>query len=799
MSLVLRARMVRAGAGAGEWDRQLSNSMQLNNFLSRLRNGAPPKPHEASSLMASGDAARDAHEWAAAAGYYREVLKKEPDAAHVWVQYGHALKESKDLQGAEVAYRKALAIEPAVADTYLNLGHALKLATRTQDAADAYLKALALDQSCADALHELSALGWTRGEIRSRLASRGLDTQPDVASGRHPHIVLDVSDLMQYFKAARLPTGIQRVQMAIINALLDDPMEDVVISIAGFAEDVDGWVTIPPALFRRTAALAVSGGNLDAPEWRSMLRELRTIMSIGAPHPFPQGTFLVNLGTSWWLQNYFLQVRDLKDRCGVRYYPLVYDVIPVIAPEHCIKELTQDFISWLLGAFDHAEGFFAISRCTAADLGRVAGFLGHAVPEPVVVPLDARPDGMKRAGDAGQNISARRGRPARERYVLFVSTIESRKNHLLAFSTWLSMLESRGPARTPKLICVGNHGWLVDAALARLKSSELLRQKVELISRISDTELSELYQHCLFTILPSVYEGWGLPVTESLCHGKVPLVASSSSLPEAGGELADYFDVRSERNFQEKLERLIDDVPYREARERRIREEFVPRSWRQIAEQMVNHLLARHHTGQEASDRCATGFPVELARHYSLARNRETVIWPRMRTGEIYRTGTGWWAPDDFGSWVKPGGAELSMRMPDGIDVTCILYLFLHGPPAEATKPASTTIDIAEGPLWTGDVAAGAHRTVKIVLNENFVRKGAMRMRISSEAAFDLRRITNGRDEHVVSVGLAGFFLCREDDLLGRLSLMECLQMGDMRPLNGSPGQSLAGIHASAS
>ena len=412
--------MREQGNGIGE----LSNSMQLNNFLSRLRSGAPPKPGDASSLMASGDAARDAREWATAAGYYREVLEREPAAAHVWVQYGHALKELKELQGAEVAYRKALAIEPTVADTYLNLGHALKLATRTQDAADAYLQALTLDQSCADALHELSALGWTRGEIRSRLASSGFDPQPDVDPGTHPHVAFDVSDLMQYFKVARLPTGIQRVQMTIINALLDDPMKDVVVSIVGFAEDADDWVAIPPALFQRVTALAVSGGDLDAPEWRSVLRELRPIMTIGAPHRFPQGAFLVNLGTSWSLQNYFLQVRDLKNRCGVHYYPLVYDVIPVIAPEHCIKELTQDFINWLLGAFEHAEGFFAISRCTADDLGRVARFLGHAAPEAVVIPLDARPEGMRHAGDARQPITARRPRPARERYVLFVSTIE---------------------------------------------------------------------------------------------------------------------------------------------------------------------------------------------------------------------------------------------------------------------------------------------------------------------------------------------------------------------------------------
>ncbi len=787
-------------ASTGNGIVSLANSMRMNTFLSRLR-PSPASPRPASSLIAAGDAARDAREWAAAAGYYREALQLEPAAAHIWVQYGHALKELKDLQGAEAAYRKALAIEPQAADIHLNMGHALKLAGRPQDAAEAYFQALTLDHACADALNELSAFGRTRAEIRSRLASsRGnVGPDPDVEPDAHPHFVFDISDLMQYFKDNRLPTGIQRVQMAIINALLDDPRGDVVIAIVCFDEADESWVTIPPPLFQRVTALAVSGGNPEAPEWRSALRELRTLMAVAAPHSFSYGAFLVNLGTSWWLQNYFLLVRELKNSRGVRYFPLVYDVIPVLAPQHCIKPLTQDFISWLLGAFDHADGFFAISRCTAVDLGRVAAFLGHAVPQAAVIPLDARPERMNCASETGQRVTTRQGptcsRPAREPYVLFVSTIELRKNHLLAFSTWLSLLELRGPARTPKLVCVGNHGWMVDAAIARLKSSELLRQKVELISRVSDAELSELYEHCLFTILPSTYEGWGLPVTELLCHGKVPLVADLSSLPEAGGEFADYFDVRSERDFQEKLERLIDDAPYRESRERKIREEFAPRSWRQIAEQMVDHLLAQPHAGQTPTEHDQPAFPVELTRHYSLARNRETMIWPGMRTGEIYRTGTGWWAPDDFGSWIKPGGAELAMRLPAGMEGACLLYLFLQGQPSEATQPASTTIDIAKGPSWTGEVDAGARRTVKIALGRDFVRNGSIRIRIAASTAFDLRHNTNDKDERVVTVGLCGFYLCREDDLHGRLALMECLEIGDMRPLNGQSGRHLPGIH----
>jgi hypothetical protein len=80
-------RIARPGESRGTGS-AVSNSMQFNNFLSRLRDEAGPKPNDASSLMASGDAARDAHEWTAAAGYNRKVLARQPAAAHVWVQNG---------------------------------------------------------------------------------------------------------------------------------------------------------------------------------------------------------------------------------------------------------------------------------------------------------------------------------------------------------------------------------------------------------------------------------------------------------------------------------------------------------------------------------------------------------------------------------------------------------------------------------------------------------------------------------------------------------------------------------------
>jgi glycosyltransferase involved in cell wall biosynthesis len=121
------------------------------------------------ALIARADRARDAREWASAAGYYRKALDQNPDNPPIWVQYGHALKESGSLAEAENAYRKSLELDADVADTHLQLGHALKIQGRKIEASTAYLHALALDPALDHASAELRALGWTKGRIQLAL------------------------------------------------------------------------------------------------------------------------------------------------------------------------------------------------------------------------------------------------------------------------------------------------------------------------------------------------------------------------------------------------------------------------------------------------------------------------------------------------------------------------------------------------------------------------------------------------------------------------------------------------------
>jgi tetratricopeptide (TPR) repeat protein len=155
-------------APAARHSRRLGESFGLlRRFGSRSRPSDRQQPEQ--RTISRADRARDSHDWASAARYYREALDQRPDNPPIWVQYGHALKESGNLSEAENAYRKSLELDADFADTHLQLGHVLKIQGRKIEAGVAYLRALALDPALDDAALELQNLGWTKGRIQLAL------------------------------------------------------------------------------------------------------------------------------------------------------------------------------------------------------------------------------------------------------------------------------------------------------------------------------------------------------------------------------------------------------------------------------------------------------------------------------------------------------------------------------------------------------------------------------------------------------------------------------------------------------
>jgi glycosyltransferase involved in cell wall biosynthesis len=696
--------------------------------------------------------AKAAGDWLAAAGHYRRALHRDPGSAATWVQYGNALRECGRASEAETAYRKSLELADSDPDAHVQLAHLLKQQRRGDEAISEYLRALELDPLLLHASQELIDLGWTR-HVKAP-ASRQL--RPSIAGNRATGhaVVIDANDLLLHFLHARLPTGIQRVQLRIIRTLLNDPVRNWELVLACFVPCRDSWVGIPEHLFLTLTGLAAEGGRTDERSWQEAVSDLTSVLVHGDLIEFPVGAVLVNLGTSWPHANYFLRVRNAKARSGVRYVPFVHDCVPALMPGLCIDATVRNYTDWLLGVFFHADGFLANSNSTAIDLSNVAARLGHNIAPPQVIRLDGE---FSTFGQPEHGQFSRLGD-----FVLLVSTFEPRKNHLLAFEVWLKLIEKRGLRRTPRLVCVGHRGWKADAAMSMLRSNRPLQRRVHILTAIADAHLAELYRRCLFTFYPSLYEGWGLPVTESLCHHKVPLIGAVSSLPEAGGEFAEYFDPNSPDDVVRKLERLIDFADYRANREALIRAKFRARPWGEIAGQVIDCAVTGL-TGCGPSGDAWAPLPAEIGRYYPFSRGRESSIRVGMVAGEIYRIGEGWWAPEQWGCWLKENSADLVFSLSELSDHACFLYVGLRGLPARYANFRITVLgdEIVRGGTLKPD--QNQWPTLQIQPKATGAR---IHVRITSDQNCNLAEVTGGIDRRVVTLGILGIFLSVEDGLI---------------------------------
>jgi glycosyltransferase involved in cell wall biosynthesis len=81
-----------------------------------------------------------------------------------------------------------------------------------------------------------------------------------------------------------------------------------------------------------------------------------------------------------------------------------------------------------------------------------------------------------------------------------------------------------------------------------------------------------------------------LPIAESLAHGKFCVASNHTSIPEAGGNLVDYFDPLDEDDALAKIERPLTDRAYLAAREAQLRAEYRPRTWEDCVRALMEAL-----------------------------------------------------------------------------------------------------------------------------------------------------------------------------------------------------------------
>lgn len=314
------------------------------------------------------------------------------------------------------------------------------------------------------------------------------------------------------------------------------------------------------------------------------------------------GDRLVVLGATWAIDGFNASLQGLKDNHGMEITQLIHDLIPITTPEHIVSDFAQEFYRWLTASTGYCTSYFANSKNTARDLQAFMAEIGKERPVQTV-PLAQQftvveqktrqstlgPEGFYKA-QVDRTLGLRREilNLSKVPFVLVVGTMESRKNIWRLAQAWQRLTREDG-LDCPKLVFAGKPGWYNDDFNQLMQATGNLGGWVQFAARPSDAELAYLYENCLFTATVSLYEGWGLPIGESLAFGKTAVVADNSSMPEVGGDMVEYCDAQSISSIHAACRRLIADPDHRRALEQRIRDTRL-RSWDDVVADFVELL-----------------------------------------------------------------------------------------------------------------------------------------------------------------------------------------------------------------
>jgi glycosyltransferase involved in cell wall biosynthesis len=361
----------------------------------------------------------------------------------------------------------------------------------------------------------------------------------------------------------------------------------------------------PPAAPSAGPSAAPPRRGFAARLWpRSRLERLAKLLTPSpplAPDPGPYDV-LLSLGGGWTSDPEARLYQRLKRETGVRIVQVLYDLIPIDFPHFFPPAVDAAFTPWFRAMAPITDLGLAISRRTRGDFAAYCAREGTPCP----------PVEVFRLGEDFQSVAPEAAAadrplpvPVDRPFVLSVGTVEVRKNHGLLYRAWRRLLQCHGPDQVPALVIAGAEGWMTGDLRYQVRTDPVVRDHIRLLHDVDDAQLDQLYDDCLLTVYPSHYEGWGLPVCESLGRGKVCLASGTSSIPEIAATLTELHDPDDLPGYVRLLEHFLFDADARRRREQEIRERYRPTRWRDTAAEVVGHVEARLGVRRQAATRAA--------------------------------------------------------------------------------------------------------------------------------------------------------------------------------------------------
>jgi glycosyltransferase involved in cell wall biosynthesis len=264
---------------------------------------------------------------------------------------------------------------------------------------------------------------------------------------------------------------------------------------------------------------------------------------------------------------------------------VIPDLTSVLFPELHVNKVRWIGRLILKRALRRARHVIAISRNTRGDLLRYAP--GSVDEERLsVIPLAYEPVFQMHVA-VGDIKRVRRTYKLHSPYVLFVGTIEPRKNVSALISAFSTIADD-----FPKyeLVIAGRRGWKWEETIETAERSHA-KGKLRFLHFVPAGDLPALYREATLFVYPSLYEGFGIPPLEAMASG-VPVIASNnSSLPEVVGDAGILVDPSEPSDLTEAMSRVLGDSGLRKRMARRGRQRAKLFTWERTARSFLSTLL----------------------------------------------------------------------------------------------------------------------------------------------------------------------------------------------------------------
>lgn len=209
------------------------------------------------------------------------------------------------------------------------------------------------------------------------------------------------------------------------------------------------------------------------------------------------------------------------------------------------------FFQFFIRRLPKVDGLLFISESTMNDFMR---FFPNCEAQHCVIPLGADLERLRLPADE-RIIDALRRRFDIDRFILYVGTIEPRKNIM----GLVKAFERCAPAHPGlKLVIAGKLGWDYDSLLQYINASAV-RDRIVLTGYINEAEKHALLKSALLFAYVSFYEGFGLPVLEGMAAGVPTITSNISSMPEVAGNGAVQVDPNDQEQIVQAMQSLLDD------------------------------------------------------------------------------------------------------------------------------------------------------------------------------------------------------------------------------------------------